>query len=85
MPELELDANQCRRLEIHEPGADTWDAWDVEKFAVDGRVLLRSVIRPATADWTDLGSKRYRWFIKCCPMFGSLQLTPITANQPHCL
>ena len=23
MPELELDANQCRRLEIHEPGTDT--------------------------------------------------------------
>ena len=46
---------------MHEPGTDTWDAWDVEKFAVDGRVLLRNVIRPATADWTDLGSKRYRW------------------------
>ena len=61
MPELELDANQCRRLEIHEPATDTWEAWDVEKFAVDGRVLLRSVIRPATADWTDLGSQRYRW------------------------
>ena len=63
MPELELDPNQHRRLEIHQPGTDLWKEHTVERFSVDGRVLLRSSTNPADTLWTDLATKRYRWVL----------------------
>ena len=61
MPELDLDPNQLRRLEVHQPNTDLWKEFVVERFASDGRVLLRVSSNPSETIWVDLSTKRYRW------------------------
>jgi hypothetical protein len=61
MPELDLDPNQLRKVEIHQPQTDLWKGYEIERFAADGRVLLRSSLNPVEMTWVDLSTKRYRW------------------------
>ena len=61
MPELGLDPDQKRRLDLHEPTTDTWDPFHVERFSLDGRVKIRSIDRPMLVEWIDLSTRRYRW------------------------
>jgi len=61
LPELVLDPNAPRRLEIQEESSETWNAWNVEKFAADGRVRLRDARDARVARWFDLSKVKYRW------------------------
>ena len=61
MPELDIDPDQPRKLEVHDPASDEWKPHEVLRFSVDGRVLLRDLANPVTSTWTDLATKRYRW------------------------
>ena len=61
MPELDLDPAQPRRIEIHDPSTDTWDAFELERFSVDGRVRIRHALQHTNVEWVDLAKKRYRW------------------------
>ena len=40
MPELELSADQPRRLEMRAGPGDAWNTYVIERFGVDGRVRL---------------------------------------------
>ncbi len=61
MPELDLDPTQTRTLEILDTERDEWNKHKVEKYTVDGRVMLREVSNPQVVGWFDLSSLRYRW------------------------
>ena len=61
VPELELGAEQMRRLEIWEPINNDWLACTIERHALDGRVYLRYDYDPTRVEWTDLSEVRYRW------------------------
>ena len=61
LPELDLDPRSPRRLEIYDRDTDSWIAWNVERYSVDGRVLLRRVDNARIANWTDLSTLKYRW------------------------
>ena len=59
MPELELSADQPRRLEMRTKPTQPFNEYTIEKFAVDGRVLLRT--EGGSAEWYDLSECEYRW------------------------
>ena len=59
MPELELSANQPRRLEMRASDTQPFNEYTIEKFGVDGRVLLR--LEGGNAEWHDLTQCEYRW------------------------
>ena len=62
MPELELSADQPRRLEMREKPTDQWNTYCIEKFGADGRVLL--ILEGGAAQtrrWVDLTQCKYRW------------------------
>ena len=59
MPELELSPSQPRKLEMRLTSTQPWNEYSVERFAVDGRVLLR--LTGGEADWYDLTQHEYRW------------------------
>jgi len=61
LPELELDPRAPRRLELYDRDTDNWVPWTIEKYSVDGRVLLRRVDNTRIANWTDLSVVKYRW------------------------
>ena len=61
LPELNLDPHAPRKLEIHDRETDSWVAWNVERFAVDGRVRLRRCDDERTCRWFDLSNVKYRW------------------------
>ena len=61
LPELTLDPSSPRRLETYMEETDSWRAWNVERFSIDGRVLLRDVLLPAKCEWLDLSTVKYRW------------------------
>ena len=61
MPELELDPRQLRLVEVYNSSTDVWTRYKIEKYAIDGRVMLRDVVSPALVDWHDLSELRYRW------------------------
>ncbi len=61
MPELELDPRQSRLVEVYNSSTDNWTRYKIEKYAIDGRVMLRDVVNPALVDWHDLSELRYRW------------------------
>ena len=66
MPEMRLEEGQPRTLQTLEPDQDPvtgWVTWRVEKFAVDGLVLLRHEANPNVVEWVDLSKKRYRWVL----------------------
>ena len=66
MPELELDPDAPRVLEIQEDRTDPESAWvryKLEGFSVDGSVKLRNQSTPAEVQWVDLSKKRYRWML----------------------
>ena len=66
MPEIEIDPNQPRRLELKDDNGDPtegWTAYSLERFAVDGNVCLRQVADPAKVEWVDLSTQRYRWLV----------------------
>ena len=59
MPELELRADQPRRLEMRTREAQPFNEYVVERFAADGRVYLRTP--GGSAEWHDLSRCEYRW------------------------
>ena len=59
MPELELRADQPRKLEMRTSEAQPWNEYQIERFGVDGRVLLR--VPGGSAEWHDLTKCEYRW------------------------
>ena len=59
MPELELSADQPRRLEMRTGPAQDFSEYHIERFGVDGRVLLR--LEGGNAEWYDLTKCEYRW------------------------
>ena len=59
MPELELSPSQPRKREMRLTSTQPWNEYSVERFAVDGRVLLR--LTGGEADWYDLTQHEYRW------------------------
>lgn len=64
MPELELNPDQPREIEILPAGADVvtgWVKYRIERYSVDGSVKARNVERPAKVEWYDLSRERYRW------------------------
>ena len=64
MPEFDFDPNQPRELEIQEGPSDPDDGWvqyRIQKFAVDGTVLLRNQEHRNRVKWVDLSKCRYRW------------------------
>ena len=63
LPALGLDPGQPRRLELHHAESDEWIRYDIDRFAVDGRVLLRRLNPPGRGVWTDLSEQRYRWVV----------------------
>ena len=66
MPEFDIDPNQPRELEINEDPSDPDEGWvryRIEKFSVDGTVLLRSHEHRNRIKWVDLSKCRYRWIV----------------------
>ena len=63
MPELELLPRQPRRLEIHDNNQDVWNRFKIERYAIDGRMFVRSEDDPQNCEWLDLSKKRYRWVL----------------------
>ena len=63
LPALGLDPGQPRRLEVHNAESDEWILHEIDRFAIDGRVLLRRVDPPGRGVWTDLSEQRYRWVV----------------------
>ena len=62
MPELELSANQPRRLEMREAPTQPWNTYLIEKFGVDGRVqIILEGGAAQTRRWVDLSQMEYRW------------------------
>ena len=61
MPELQLDVDQNRKLEIEEAGI--WVPYNIERFAPDGRVQLRRTDGVEDRRWCDLSEHRYRWVL----------------------
>ena len=67
LPTFELDEHQPRCLEILRPGEDEEEGWEryyIEKFGVDGQVLLRHSINSGHTEWVDLSRERYRWILR---------------------
>ena len=59
MPELELQAGQPRKLEMRTAPTQPYNEYTIEKFGIDGRVLLR--LEGGDATWHDLTECEYRW------------------------
>ena len=59
MPELELRADQPRRLRMRRTTAQPWNVYTIERFGVDGRVCLR--LAGGAAEWVDLTEVEYQW------------------------
>ena len=66
MPEfdIELDAQQPRKLEIFDEDRDEWYRCTLERAAVDGRLFLRFEGEVDDARWMDLTKCRYRWVLE---------------------
>ena len=63
LPALGLEPGGPRRLEICAPDGDSWERWEIERFAVDGRVRLKHLDEPGRVEWRDLTQHRYRWVL----------------------
>ena len=66
MPELELDPNTPRLIELQDDRHDPeggWVRYRIEKYSVDGSVLLRNEVTPARVKWVNLTKERYRWVL----------------------
>ena len=61
LPELALDPAAPRRLELYSETSDSWTAWNVERYSVDGRVRLRQANDASNCEWVDLSQVRCRW------------------------
>ena len=62
MPELELSADQPRRLEMREGPADAWTEYVIDRFGADGRVrLVLEGGGAQTRRWVDRTKCGYRW------------------------
>ena len=62
MPELELRADQPRKLEVREAPTQPWNRYVIDRFGVDGRVRLRyEGGGKQTNTWVDLTQVEYRW------------------------
>ena len=63
LPELPLTDTRHRVLELYDEATDTWEAWSVDRFAVDGRVRLTRNDDSGRSEWFDFSQVRYRWLI----------------------
>ena len=63
MPELDLDGRQNRKLEIQESNDGPWTPFEIERFAVDGRVQIKRTDGVEDRRWCDLAQCRYRWIL----------------------
>ena len=72
LPEIDIDENQRRVVEIYSDTSADWKRYRIERYAVDGRCLIRGMNRlPGTqdfenenlAEWHDLSVELYRWVI----------------------
>ena len=63
MPELDVDPNQPRRIEVYDNRTDVWSEAVIEQIAVDGKVALRFKDFPSEWSWVDLTRVRYRWMV----------------------
>ena len=66
MPELRLDPDQPRLLELLPAGADPdagWVKYRVDKSAIDGQVLLRKVDDLLSVERFNLSTQQYRWLL----------------------
>ena len=61
MPELDMSANQNRRLEVMIEEGNVYEPATLERIAVDGRCALRYDSNPGEAVWVDLSRCSYRW------------------------
>ena len=62
MPELDLSADQPRKLEMREGPASPWNTYRIDRFGVDGRVrLVLDGGAVQTSKWVDLSKCEYRW------------------------
>ncbi len=74
MPELELDPRQSRLVEVYDSSTESWTRYRIEKYAIDGRVMMRDVANPPLVDWHDLSELRYCEFVDLWVCFGRLCL-----------
>ena len=65
LPEIGLDPNQPRALEIRFDEGGEWTQWELERFAADGRVKVRKRTDEGGGEdrWLDLTQVRYRWIL----------------------
>ena len=62
MPELDLEPNQPRRLELREKVTDEWSEYVIDRFGADGRVRVSVPDgRAQDSKWVDLTKCEYRW------------------------
>ena len=64
LPELDLQEGQLRRIEMRMREGDPWTAYEIDRFAADGRVNLRSLEEGVGGSkWVDLSRCEYRWLV----------------------
>ncbi len=63
MPDLEVNPNQPRRLEIYDNMTREWDEAYLEQFALDGQVLLRFKKNPQNPEWSALAKRINGWLV----------------------
>ena len=63
LPELPLTDTRHRVLELYDEPTDTWEAWTVDRFAVDGRVRLTRNDDSGRSEWFDLSQVRCKWVV----------------------
>ena len=72
LPEIDIDENQRRVVEIYSDTSADWKRYRIERYAVDRRCLIKGMNRvPGTqdfededfAEWHDLAIELHRWVI----------------------
>ena len=70
LPEIALDPNHHRFVELYDENTDNWTRHKILKYSVDGRCLIQETNETLTDDdvivhgpqrWIDFSRHRYRW------------------------